>query len=615
MAYSPPLPGTPETGVLTAIGSVSISPNSGDSVVEVEIFPTPSATPYTGVTLFFEESLDSGASWLSRAMVDLNTQNIVATNNGLSVSDGTTHGWQTSIYSTMTTQFRVRVSAISGGSASFNVKSAASPNNPFAAAVAAGSSGGPGSFSTLTLTGLLTESSQNGLTALGGGGQSGATAITAQVARFTTVVTAGDSGILMASAAGLEVTVINSGANSMDVYPASGDTINAQGANNPYILAAGRLVRFNCAVAGTWNVNPTSAAELNTNITTVGAGTLTAAAIVGGVITRSGSVAAYSDATDTAAAIIAAIPGAATGESWELTIKNTVGFNQTITAGGSVTLSGQTIIPPNSVGRFLVTVASPTTVTMRGLFISPLTLPPIAAQGTLTTVGAGTILAATIADGLLLRTGSTSAFTDTTDTGTAIAGAFPNINIGMSFMWTYQNSTEATATLTGGTGVNSAATFGTVAPGCWATYLFTYTASNTFSVATVNAGSNFNGLPPFKLSTGTTTTTFTAAEMTGGQFTCYTSTATTPGSIATATATAMFAAIPTAFVGMQWIWRVVNNTSGANSMTITADASVTLSGKTSYVITQYGFADFIMTFTSATTANMQFVGAGVGTSN
>src|SRR5437016_14091493 len=50
-----------------------------------------------------------------------------------------------------------------------------------------------------------------------------------------------------------------------------------------------------------------NAASFNTADTTVGAATLTAAEIVGGVITRSGSTAAYTDTTDTAANNIAAL--------------------------------------------------------------------------------------------------------------------------------------------------------------------------------------------------------------------------------------------------------------------------------------------------------------------
>ena len=136
-------------------------------------------------------------------------------------------------------------------------------------------------------------------------------------------------------------------------------------------------------------------AVINTAITTVGAGTLTAAALVGGIITRSGSTAAYTDTTATAALIIAALPaGAATGYSWTVKIKNTVAFAETIAAGTTVTLTGQTIIPPNSVGEFLLTMTSATAVSMVGIAMVPLTTPPLEANTAITTVGAGTLTAA-----------------------------------------------------------------------------------------------------------------------------------------------------------------------------------------------------------------------------
>jgi hypothetical protein len=234
-------------------------------------------------------------------------------------------------------------------------------------------------------------------------------------------------------------------------------------------------------------------------------------------------------------------------------------------------------------------------------------------QGALNTVGAGAILAAAVNSGLLLRGGAqTAPFIDTTDTGTVINASDPGLNIGQTFLFTYQNATPWTATLTGGTGVNAGATFGTVGPGGWATYLFTLTAANTFSVAAVNGGLNFGGLPGFQLTTGTTLVTFAAGQLTGAQDTTYTSTAVTPGSIATRTATQMFADVPGAFVGMQWVVRIVNGVA-TNSMTITAGAGVTLSGKTTHVITPFGFNDYLCTFTTATAMTMQFVGAGVGT--
>ena len=235
----------------------------------------------------------------------------------------------------------------------------------------------------------------------------------------------------------------------------------------------------------------------------------------------------------------------------------------------------------------------------------------ITAQGSLATVGAGTITGALIADGLILRGGlQTAAFTDTTDTAANITAALPALGVGQSFEFTYQNGTGYTATIAGGSNVTVAATVG---PGAWVKILLTKATATTYTGLVVSAGANYGSLPLFQQSTGTTTTTFTAGELTGAQDTTYVSTATTPGSIATRTATQMFGDIPNAFIGMTWKVRICNQSGSANSLTLTAGSGVTLSGKTTYVITEFGFADFICTFTSATAMTMVFAGAGVGT--
>ena len=96
--------------------------------------------------------------------------------------------------------------------------------------------------------------SVDSLTAHAGGGQSSATPCTAMFNRFTTVATAADSGGLPASVAGMCVTVTNAAAaNSMNVFPASGDAINALGANAAFALAAGKTAEFVCYTAGQWH--------------------------------------------------------------------------------------------------------------------------------------------------------------------------------------------------------------------------------------------------------------------------------------------------------------------------------------------------------------------------
>lgn len=97
----------------------------------------------------------------------------------------------------------------------------------------------------------------NGLVAHAGGTQAAGVLCPSDINRFTTVATAGDSSVLPPSAPGMEITVTNAGAASMNVFPSAGGTgteqINAGGANAAYALAAGKTAQFSCAVAGQWH--------------------------------------------------------------------------------------------------------------------------------------------------------------------------------------------------------------------------------------------------------------------------------------------------------------------------------------------------------------------------
>ena len=166
-------------------------------------------------------------------------------------------------------------------------------------------------------------------------------------------------------------------------------------------------------------------------------------------------------------------------------------------------------------------------------------------------------------------------------------------------------------TLTGATGFTLTPTSVVVGPGGWQTLLVTCTAANTFTATPYSGGGNV-GLPEFQYATGTTTTTFTAGQITGGKLSVYTSTAATPGSIATRTATQMFGDIPGAYVGLQFVARIINDVA-TNSLTVTAGSGVTLSGKTTYVATPFGSMDFLITFTSPTACTMVYINGGQST--
>lgn len=107
----------------------------------------------------------------------------------------------------------------------------------------------------LTVTQYIYRSCANNVTALAGGGQTGATPLTAALNRVTTVATAGDSVMLPTAKAGLKIVVKNTSANSLNVFPASGDAINALSANAAYALATVKSAEFYCMVDGTWDVN------------------------------------------------------------------------------------------------------------------------------------------------------------------------------------------------------------------------------------------------------------------------------------------------------------------------------------------------------------------------
>lgn len=241
-----------------------------------------------------------------------------------------------------------------------------------------------------------------------------------------------------------------------------------------------------------------SAPFVVTAITTVGNGTLTAAGLVGGEILRSGPVANFTDATATALQIIAALPGLVVGSSFSILIKNSTIYTQTITAGVGVTLPATVITPAYSVNNYIATITSATAVTLVHIDTTAIstgtfyTAPNIT---TLSTVGAGTLLAANFIGGYTARAGSQSGtpFTDTTDTAAAIIAANANLvnKIGTAVPYFYANTTNALATITGGSGV-AVSGVTAVPAGMVAYYLITYTATATLTMVGVGLTNNIS---------------------------------------------------------------------------------------------------------------------------
>lgn len=99
-----------------------------------------------------------------------------------------------------------------------------------------------------------------------------------------------------------------------------------------------------------------------TDISTVGAGSLTAAAIVGGITTRSGaqSNAAFTDTSVAASAILAAMPDPDIGDVFIWRYVNNTDAPATLAGGSGVTLSA--VVPANSTATFALKYTAANTI-------------------------------------------------------------------------------------------------------------------------------------------------------------------------------------------------------------------------------------------------------------
>ena len=112
-------------------------------------------------------------------------------------------------------------------------------------------SGDDASLNNLTLAGSQTTSSGNASAA--GTTQGTATALTKTVNFITTVTSGSAEGVaLPGAAAGLNITIVNTTSTNLNVYPASGDTVNDLGTNNPYVIAAKSSMQFNALDTTAW---------------------------------------------------------------------------------------------------------------------------------------------------------------------------------------------------------------------------------------------------------------------------------------------------------------------------------------------------------------------------
>lgn len=95
---------------------------------------------------------------------------------------------------------------------------------------------------------------QNAISAFAGGGQASATQLSAVLNRVTVVATLADSVKLPVAAGGLQITVANASAVALNLFPSTGDAINALAANAAFSVAAGKTAIAYSMVPGFWQI-------------------------------------------------------------------------------------------------------------------------------------------------------------------------------------------------------------------------------------------------------------------------------------------------------------------------------------------------------------------------
>ena len=148
-----------------------------------------------------------------------------------------------------------------------------------------------------------------------------------------------------------EITIANAATTAMPVISATGGDTNISLKLTP--KGTGQTV---------FTLGGPIALTTVTPDTTAGVVTYTAAQLLGGLLLRDPNGAGRSDVTPAASLLVAAIPGAVVGSSFEFTIRNDADAAETITvtAGAGATLSGTMTIEQLYMKRFLVVLTNVT---------------------------------------------------------------------------------------------------------------------------------------------------------------------------------------------------------------------------------------------------------------
>jgi len=226
-----------------------------------------------------------------------------------------------------------------------------------------------------------------------------------------------------------------------------------------------------------------------------------------------------------------------------------------------------------------------------------------------------TLSAAAISGGFISRQGPVAAFTDTTDTATAIINAlaaFGGVPVGTSATLFIKNTTAFNETILPGSGVTITGSQTVITPYSTAVFEIQPTSASALTLNLTSIGSNLSSLPATGYNAVSTASSFTAAATTlAGATLNYldlTGTLSTASNITMATAPAILAAVANGGLGLSFVLRIINDSSANFAWTVLTNTGITLTGTPT--IAQKTWREFVLTATSGTTLTMQAVGTG-----
>lgn len=213
--------------------------------------------------------------------------------------------------------------------------------------------------------GLNVQSTSTGLTASTTQTQVGALALPASFNNISTVANAGDAVRLPVIGLGKTITVKNSGVSPLQVFPATGNSIDGGTANASIFIAPGKEVSFT-GTSATNSTSSTSAASTGAAINSTA--TATAAQVATGLITSTS--AASTTITLPTATQLGTQVAASRGKVVDLIVDNSAGASTvTVALATGVTQPGTVVIT----GSNILTVASGEVGAFKFIFTSPTT--------------------------------------------------------------------------------------------------------------------------------------------------------------------------------------------------------------------------------------------------